>query len=412
MKHIPEQNELPRELSNEATEKNEAAEPEKPGRGLRVHTDRKFMRTALCAFLGVLILAAALGIFLKKPQAAPSSETAEAAETPSPTPTATPEPTTTPSESEPPETAEPETHVTALLGEEVAFYCESAEAASSAMARALSYFTESALNALPEGELVSAKYEAEPVFSPVSEEESGMTPLSESALYALLTAPESPLRVLVTVKTSEQTETHAKTQTSTTKNLPKNARAVLNMGRAGTSETVYETVFINGEPQEKTELSTSEVLAPEALSLLNGSLAVAKSNAVPGKKEGEKAPDAGELDFDSPIKGSASSNFGGRKGAFHYGLDYTYKSGASVVASESGTVAAAMEFGGYGIMIEIDHGNGFTTRYANLAEVLVTVGQEVKKGDAIATPSAEEDGFLHFEIRKDGMSYNPRFFLE
>ena len=83
-----------------------------------------------------------------------------------------------------------------------------------------------------------------------------------------------------------------------------------------------------------------------------------------------------------------------------------------MVASESGTVAAAMEFGGYGLMIEIDHGNGFTTRYANLAEVLVTVGQEVKKGDAIATPSAEEDGFLHFEIRQDGMAYNPRFFLE
>lgn len=109
--------------------------------------------------------------------------------------------------------------------------------------------------------------------------------------------------------------------------------------------------------------------------------------------------------------GYISSRFGERidpftgRNAFHKGIDFAGREGNSVVAVASGVVTWAGDRYGYGMMIELNHGNGYVTRYAHNAENLVNVGETVKRGDVIArmgdTGRATGPN-LHFEVLQDG----------
>jgi len=118
--------------------------------------------------------------------------------------------------------------------------------------------------------------------------------------------------------------------------------------------------------------------------------------------------------------GWISSYFGKRtdpftgKSANHTGIDFAGKAGAEVVAVADGVVTWSADRYGYGIMVEINHGNGYSTRYAHNSENLVVVGDEVKKGQAVArmgeTGRATGPN-LHFEVLKSGRRVNPVNFI-
>ena len=118
--------------------------------------------------------------------------------------------------------------------------------------------------------------------------------------------------------------------------------------------------------------------------------------------------------------GWISSYFGKRtdpftgKPANHTGIDFAGKSGAEVVAVADGVVTWSSKRYGYGLMVEINHGNGYTTRYAHNSENLVAVGDEVKKGQIVAkmgkTGRATGPN-LHFEVLRDGRRMNPVNFI-
>jgi murein DD-endopeptidase MepM/ murein hydrolase activator NlpD len=118
--------------------------------------------------------------------------------------------------------------------------------------------------------------------------------------------------------------------------------------------------------------------------------------------------------------GWISSYFGKRtdpftgKPANHTGIDFAGKSGAEVVAVADGVVTWSSKRYGYGLMVEINHGNGYTTRYAHNSENLVAVGDEVKKGQVVArmgkTGRATGPN-LHFEVLRDGRRMNPVNFI-
>ena len=118
--------------------------------------------------------------------------------------------------------------------------------------------------------------------------------------------------------------------------------------------------------------------------------------------------------------GWISSYFGKRtdpftgKPANHTGIDFAGKSGADVVAVADGVVSWSSKRYGYGLMVEINHGNGYTTRYAHNSENLVAVGEEVKKGQVVArmgeTGRATGPN-LHFEVLRDGRRMNPVNFI-
>ena len=99
---------------------------------------------------------------------------------------------------------------------------------------------------------------------------------------------------------------------------------------------------------------------------------------------------------------------------FHDGVDLAANYGEVVRAAAAGTVVSAAYDGGYGNKIVIDHGNGYSTWYAHLSSMNVSVGQHVYKGETIAAAGAT--GFatgphLHYQIMHDGTPVNPTPFL-
>ena len=123
-----------------------------------------------------------------------------------------------------------------------------------------------------------------------------------------------------------------------------------------------------------------------------------------------------------PIAGEAelSSGFGMRIDPFirapamHTGLDFRADTGDPVRATGDGSVTVAGWQGGYGKMVEIDHGNGITTRYGHLSELGVKVGQQVRAGQVVGkvgSTGRSTGPHLHYETRVNGDAVNPQKFL-
>jgi murein DD-endopeptidase MepM/ murein hydrolase activator NlpD len=99
---------------------------------------------------------------------------------------------------------------------------------------------------------------------------------------------------------------------------------------------------------------------------------------------------------------------------FHKGVDLDADYGEAVHAAAAGTIAAAGWDGGYGMKVDIDHGNGYHTWYAHLSRIDVHVGQSVYKGETIAAVGAT--GFatgphLHYQLMYNGVAIDPAPFL-
>jgi murein DD-endopeptidase MepM/ murein hydrolase activator NlpD len=125
-----------------------------------------------------------------------------------------------------------------------------------------------------------------------------------------------------------------------------------------------------------------------------------------------RKPVEGELDESSGF-GVRSDPFLGRP-AMHTGIDFRGDSGDPVHATAAGTVAEAGWSGGYGRMVEIDHGSGFSTRYGHLSKIDVKVGQSIKIGQVIGeigSTGRSTGPHLHYETRIDGDAVNPQKFL-
>jgi murein DD-endopeptidase MepM/ murein hydrolase activator NlpD len=107
--------------------------------------------------------------------------------------------------------------------------------------------------------------------------------------------------------------------------------------------------------------------------------------------------------------GSRTDPFTGRR-AFHKGVDFAGPSGADVVAVASGVVIWSGPRFGYGQLVEVNHGNGYTTRYAHNADNLVAVGDTVRRGQVIARmgKSGRATGpNLHFEVLLNDQPVDP-----
>jgi murein DD-endopeptidase MepM/ murein hydrolase activator NlpD len=106
--------------------------------------------------------------------------------------------------------------------------------------------------------------------------------------------------------------------------------------------------------------------------------------------------------------------FGGRIYEFHSGMDIDGERGDLVIAPAAGIVTKAGWQGGYGQMIEVDHGNGLITRYGHLSKLNVEVGDTVTRGQLIGFigSSGRSTGpHLHYELRLNDHPINPRRFL-
>jgi murein DD-endopeptidase MepM/ murein hydrolase activator NlpD len=125
-----------------------------------------------------------------------------------------------------------------------------------------------------------------------------------------------------------------------------------------------------------------------------------------------RKPVIGEVEFTSGF-GVRSDPFLGRP-AMHTGLDFRASTGDPVRATANGKVVSSGWNGGYGRMVEIDHGNGLATRYGHLSEINVRVGDQIRIGQvigAVGSTGRSTGPHLHYETRIDGEAVDPQKFL-
>jgi murein DD-endopeptidase MepM/ murein hydrolase activator NlpD len=111
--------------------------------------------------------------------------------------------------------------------------------------------------------------------------------------------------------------------------------------------------------------------------------------------------------------GHRNDPFTGRR-AFHKGIDFAGREGSDVIAVASGVVAWSGTRQGYGELVEVNHGNGYVTRYAHNADNLVAVGDTVKRGQIIARMGGTGRATgpnLHFEVLHNGRAVDPLTYI-
>lgn len=131
---------------------------------------------------------------------------------------------------------------------------------------------------------------------------------------------------------------------------------------------------------------------------------------------------AERLPFSIPVRGTYrnTSGFGYRTDPFnggrrlHAGVDFAGARGTNIVAGGDGTVIFAGRQSGYGLMVEIDHGFGITTRYAHMTRLNVSRGERVSRGEHIGDMGCTgrcTGTHLHYEVRRNGNPVNPMTFI-
>ena len=200
-------------------------------------------------------------------------------------------------------------------------------------------------------------------------------------------------------------------------------RAIVGAPPAAADETVQEGTVspTGGEQHTPTTADLSEALEmiEERLSTRRSSidlLAETMRREFPGAASyaSDSAPHTTPSIW--PAAGYVSSPYGLRFNGteFHQGIDIAADTGTPIVATADGVVTAAGWNGGYGNMVDVDHGGGIVTRYGHASAVAVTVGQQVRRGEVIAyvgSTGRSTGPHVHYEVRVDGQPVNPAGYL-
>ena len=181
---------------------------------------------------------------------------------------------------------------------------------------------------------------------------------------------------------------------------------VTSPGEYGAADVVANVTYVNGVETERTVLSSVILKEPVTEQRLQGT------------RERPTWYPTGT--FRWPISGRITSYLGGRSSpggigsTNHQGIDIAGSYGSPVYAADGGTVTYAGWMGGYGYLVQIDHGNGYVTRYGHNSSLTVSVGDHVYKGQQIARVGSTGNStgnHCHFEVRYNGVARNPLNYL-
>ncbi len=114
--------------------------------------------------------------------------------------------------------------------------------------------------------------------------------------------------------------------------------------------------------------------------------------------------------FITPLDGTFTSGYGERWGRFHQGIDIAAQTGTPIKAADNGEVIFVGNSGSYGLLVKLDHNNGYITYYAHCSQINVAVGDVVNQGDIISLVGNTGNStgpHCHFEIRYDNKHKNP-----
>ena len=207
----------------------------------------------------------------------------------------------------------------------------------------------------------------------------------------------------VTVSENEFKTVEFKTVYQNSSSHYEGTSVVKNEGAYGERSLVYDVVYVDGAEASRTLVSDTEIKAAQDRIVLVGTK---KNTASTGK-------------YEWPLKSVyITSEYGGRtlsgKYDFHLGVDLRASSGTYVYAADGGKVIFAGYNGSYGYLVKIEHDNGDLTYYAHLSKIEVKSGSRVYKGQYIAKSGATGNvtgPHLHFEVRKNGSTVNPKSYL-
>ncbi|HWP80561.1 MAG TPA: peptidoglycan DD-metalloendopeptidase family protein [Candidatus Acidoferrum sp.] len=178
-------------------------------------------------------------------------------------------------------------------------------------------------------------------------------------------------------------------------------RKITQSGRQGTAEVTAEVCTIDGLEISRLELDRTTVAEP----------------VTQIEKRGTKTPPPKSPTgtFRSPVTGATvTSRFGSRRSGYHTGIDLAVPTGTTIVAADGGVVTFAGWSGSYGKLIKVSHSNGYSTWYAHCSAILVSVGQQVGKGEPIGRVGSTGNStgpHLHFEVRINGSAVNPAGYI-
>ena len=181
---------------------------------------------------------------------------------------------------------------------------------------------------------------------------------------------------------------------------------VTSKGEYGKADVMAKATYVNGEETERTILSSVTLKEPVTEYRLRGT-----------KVRPTWMPTGS---FHWPTSGRISSYFGGRKSpggigsTNHKGIDIAVPRGTPIYAADGGTVTYSGWMSGYGYLVQIDHGNGYVTRYGHNSSLTVNVGQHVYKGQQVARAGSTGNStgnHCHFEVRYNGVAKNPLNYL-
>ncbi len=114
--------------------------------------------------------------------------------------------------------------------------------------------------------------------------------------------------------------------------------------------------------------------------------------------------------FITPLEGTFTSGYGERWGRLHGGIDIAAQTGTPIKAADNGEVIFVGDSGSYGLLVKLDHNNGYITYYAHCSKINVSVGDIVNQGDVISLVGNTGNStgpHCHFEIRYDNKHKNP-----
>lgn len=175
-------------------------------------------------------------------------------------------------------------------------------------------------------------------------------------------------------------------------------------GVNGVQQCVDKVSYINGVESER-EIISRTVITPSTDKVV-----------ITGTKKRPRVNDAGEstgnLMWPVPSLHTITTYFTWRWGSFHTGIDISGGGayGSTIVAADGGVVISSGWKNGYGNCVEISHGNGICTLYGHASKLLVSAGQRVAKGQAIAKVGSTGNStgpHCHFEVIKNGTKVNP-----
>lgn len=181
---------------------------------------------------------------------------------------------------------------------------------------------------------------------------------------------------------------------------------VTSKGEYGKADVMAKATYVNGEETERTILSSVTLKEPVTEHRIRGTKA--RPTWMPTGS------------FRWPTSGRISSYFGGRKSpggigsTNHKGIDIAVPRGTPIYAADGGTVTYSGWMSGYGYLVQVDHGNGYVTRYGHNSSLTVSVGQHVYKGQQVARAGSTGNStgnHCHFEVKINGTSVNPLSYL-